>query len=84
MSALPHDLNRPDSPGGPGDARRRPALVVDRIACMGRGVCAALAPDAIELDEWGYPIVRSQPSAQEAQAVVRHCPVRAPLLIIAQ
>jgi ferredoxin len=30
-------------------------LVVDRIACTGHGICASLLPDAVTLDEWGYP-----------------------------
>jgi ferredoxin len=32
-------------------------LVVDPIACDGRGVCAELFPERIALDPWGYPIV---------------------------
>jgi ferredoxin len=34
-------------------------LVVDPIACDGRGVCAELCPELIALDPWGYPIVDS-------------------------
>jgi ferredoxin len=37
------------------DCRR---LTVDRIACSGHGLCAELFPEGIELDDWGYPIVR--------------------------
>ena len=33
-------------------------LRVDRIACDGYGMCAELLPELIELDDWGYPIVR--------------------------
>ncbi len=41
---------------------RRPArlvarLVVDPVACDGRGVCAELLPEIVTLDRWGYPIV---------------------------
>jgi ferredoxin len=32
-------------------------LVIDPIACDGRGVCAELLPESIELDRWGYPVV---------------------------
>ncbi len=35
--------------------RRR--LQLDPIACIGRGVCAELFPERIELDDWGYPII---------------------------
>ena len=34
------------------------ALEVDRIRCDGYGMCAELLPEVIELDDWGYPIVR--------------------------
>ena len=36
----------------------RSELVVDRIACDGFGMCAELLPELIDLDDWGYPIVR--------------------------
>jgi ferredoxin len=32
-------------------------LVIDPIACDGRGVCAEMLPERIELDRWGYPVV---------------------------
>lgn len=31
---------------------------IDRIACAGHGLCAELLPELIDLDEWGYPILR--------------------------
>jgi ferredoxin len=34
-------------------------LVLDPIACDGHGVCADLFPEAVTLDDWGYPVVRS-------------------------
>jgi ferredoxin len=56
-------------------------LNIDRIACDGRGMCAELLPELLELDEWGYPIVRSatvpgvlMPHARRAVAA---CPVLA-------
>lgn len=30
---------------------------IDWTRCDGHGVCAALLPDRIRLDEWGFPIV---------------------------
>ena len=57
----------------------RQPIDIDRIACKGHGICAALAPHAIELDEWGYPIVRDGLDTREANDVVTHCPVRAVL-----
>jgi len=44
-------------------------LVVDPIACDGRGVCAEMLPERIELDRWGYPIVEG---AEIAPAHVEH------------
>jgi ferredoxin len=53
-------------------------LRVDRIACTGHGVCAGVLPHNLELDEWGYPIVRD-PSVDPAEAAtaIRLCPARA-------
>ena len=63
-------------------------LVVDRIKCDGRGLCAELLPELIRLDDWGYPIVNSEfvpvhllPLAQRA---VEDCPVLAIALRRAQ
>lgn len=50
---------------------------IDRVACKGHGICAALAPRSIELDEWGYPIVRDGLPSGEVSDVITHCPVRA-------
>ena len=53
-------------------------VAVDRIACDGRGLCAEIAPGLIDLDDWGYPIVR--PGAlpdelvQSAEDAVEICP----------
>lgn len=53
-------------------------LEVNRIACTGHGICAALVPEQIELDEWGYPIVVAAEIEPElARAAVRLCPAAA-------
>jgi ferredoxin len=55
-------------------------LRIDPTACTGHGVCAHLLPERIQLDEWGYPIIRPDvPSALAADArrAVRGCPVLA-------
>jgi ferredoxin len=53
-------------------------LVLDPVACDGRGLCAELLPEVVELDDWGFPIVpdvaldaRLEDDAEEA---VRLCP----------
>jgi len=51
------------------------------IACDGRGLCAELLPELIELDEWGYPIVSDRPVPpalrKDGQAAVSACPTMA-------
>ena len=59
----------------------RTEIVVDRIACDGFGMCAELLPELIDLDDWGYPIVRAGgvPDAllDHARRAVALCPVLA-------
>jgi ferredoxin len=56
-------------------------LVVDRIKCDGRGLCAELLPELIRLDDWGYPILAAGPVPDHllplAQRAVDDCPVLA-------
>ena len=56
-------------------------LVVDPTACEGRGVCAEVLPERIELDAWGYPIVEDAEIApalyDHAVRAVRSCPCQA-------
>ncbi len=56
-------------------------LRVDRIACDGRGLCAELLPELVALDDWGYPILRTDvvPDhlAVVAKEAVELCPVLA-------
>ena len=56
----PADANvgsdRPARVDRPGTTRVQ--LIVDRIACDGYGMCAELLPELIDLDDWGYPIIR--------------------------
>lgn len=55
-------------------------LRVDPVACDGVGLCAHLAPDVVDLDRWGFPVVGQPGSAEdleEARRAVRACPRRA-------
>ncbi|SFK98032.1 ferredoxin [Geodermatophilus ruber] len=59
-------------------------LRVDPIRCTGHGMCAELLPEAVALDEWGYPLPAPGelpddllPAARRAAAA---CPTRALLL----
>jgi ferredoxin len=59
----------------------RPILRVNPIACVGRGLCAEIAPELITLDDWGFPVIDADhvPAGlmPEARAAVRLCPVMA-------
>jgi ferredoxin len=61
--------------------RRVLEVVVDPTACDGRGVCAELLPEHIELDRWGYPVVpegQVGPALYDAaRRAVRACPCQA-------
>jgi ferredoxin len=56
-------------------------ITIDPVACDAYGYCAELLPEAIVLDEWGYPIVDGRPLPAElvstAKRAVRDCPRRA-------
>lgn len=56
-------------------------LRIDRIACDGHGLCAELAPEAIGLDEWGYPVIPdhviTEPLKPHVRRAVAACPVLA-------
>ena len=59
----------------------RLGLAIDRIRCDGHGVCADLVPEIIELDDWGYPIIRAgaipQSVVAHARRAVAGCPTLA-------
>ena len=56
-------------------------IEVDRIRCDGYGMCAELLPEMIELDDWGYPILRPGQVPPDLLTLARRavdvCPVRA-------
>jgi ferredoxin len=56
-------------------------ISVDPVACDAYGFCAELLPEAITLDEWGYPIVDGTALPPElvaaARRAARDCPRRA-------
>lgn len=52
-------------------------LRVDWPSCEARGLCHELLPEVVDLDEWGYPIIRGEVTAElvaDARAAVRACP----------
>jgi ferredoxin len=56
-------------------------IAVDWTRCDGHGLCAALLPEAIGLDEWGYPMIEHDRIAQLRPSSVRRavsvCPALA-------
>jgi ferredoxin len=56
-------------------------LRVDRIACDGRGLCAELLPELVVLDDWGFPVLRTDVVPDHLAVVAREavelCPVLA-------
>ncbi len=59
-------------------------LKVNPILCDGFGHCHELAPELVQIDEWGYPIIRTEPTAlsdlaayESARYAVRGCPRQA-------
>jgi ferredoxin len=63
----------------PGDPMNR--LVVDPILCACHGPCAELLPEAVTLDEWGFPLLAAGPVPEEllrrARQTAATCPTRA-------
>jgi len=59
-------------------------LLINPVACDGIGMCAHLAPDLVELDRWGFPIVLAalagRADLRAARAAVAGCPRRAIIL----
>jgi ferredoxin len=65
-------------PGERGSLR----LVVDRIRCDGYGMCAELLPELIELDDWGYPVLRPGTVPPELESLARRAVVVCPVLAL--
>ena len=63
------------------EAPAGPQLLIDWTRCDGHGLCAALLPDSIVLDDWGYPVIDARRLAREATGDVRRavsvCPALA-------
>jgi ferredoxin len=56
-------------------------LHLNPAACTGHGLCADLVPELVELDEWGFPILRSDAVGPDllphARRAVSACPTLA-------
>ncbi len=61
-------------------------LRLDPGRCQGHGLCHWLAPDRLDLDEWGYPVVEAGAletarAVRRARRAVRACPAGALRLV---
>ena len=59
-------------------------LRVDWPVCLARGLCHEVLPDLVDLDEWGYPLVRGPVTDDvlaDAREAVRMCPQAALRLV---
>ena len=45
-------------------------LRVNPTLCTGYGYCAEIVPELVSVDDWGYPIVSSEPI--ESDELLRH------------
>ena len=57
-------------------------LVIDPIACDGHGLCAELLPELIELDDWGYPILRAADLPAHLETLARRAVATCPVLAL--
>ena len=52
-------------------------LRVDWPTCHARGLCHEVLPELVDLDEWGYPLIRGEVTGElvaQAREAVRMCP----------
>ena len=57
-------------------------LRVNPITCEGHGLCAELLPEWVHLDDWGYPIVNSDPVPPELEEHARRAAAACPTLAL--
>ncbi len=58
-------------------------LRVNPIRCAAHGLCGELLPEAVRLDEWGYPIIEGELTPElvgHARRAADVCPTLALLL----
>ena len=55
---------------------------VDWTRCDGHGLCAALLPDRITRDEWGFPVLDGRPVSPAEEKAVRRAVTLCPALAL--
>lgn len=57
-------------------------IVVDPIACDAHGLCAELLPEAITLDDWGYPVIARGELPESLESLARRAVSACPTLAL--
>ncbi len=57
-------------------------LRLDPVACDGRGLCAELLHELIELDEWGFPLISPDPVPPELELLALRAASACPVLAL--
>ena len=57
-------------------------LAVNWTTCVGHGLCAELLPELIQLDDWGYPILRPGSIPPELEPHVKRAVEACPTLAL--
>ena len=57
-------------------------LQVNPLLCTAHGVCAALLPELISLDPWGYPILARDPVPPGLEPLARRAVTSCPALAL--
>jgi ferredoxin len=57
-------------------------LSVNPITCHAHGLCAEMLPEAVELDEWGYPLLPDGPLPAHLRTQARKAAAACPTLAL--
>ncbi|MGI8711874.1 MAG: ferredoxin [Solirubrobacteraceae bacterium] len=57
-------------------------ITVDPIGCEAHGLCAELLPEAITLDDWGYPLIDGDELAPSLERLARRAASACPTLAL--
>ncbi|OLZ63478.1 ferredoxin [Streptomyces sp. IMTB 2501] len=58
------------------------SLRINRITCTGQGLCAELLPELIDLDEWGYPVLKDRGVPDQLRTHARQAVAACPRLAL--
>jgi ferredoxin len=82
LPGLPWAVRPPIPAPAPVPEPEGPKLRVDWPNCKAHGLCHELLPEAVHLDEWGYPVVSGQPLPYHLIEVARRAVASCPTLAL--